>query len=44
MPLVYGGIGIAGITAALIAFLVLRKKNSRTGVAPGDPSLPSAQA
>jgi len=36
MPLVYGGIGIAGITAALIAFLVFRRKNSRAGVAPGD--------
>jgi hypothetical protein len=44
MPLVYGGIGIAGIAAALIAFLVFKRKSSRAGVAPGDTSFPSAQA
>jgi hypothetical protein len=44
MPLVYGGIGIAGIAAALIAFLVFKRKNIRAGVAPGDTSLPSEQA
>jgi hypothetical protein len=44
MPLVYGGIGIAGIAAALIAFLVFKRKSSRAGVAPVDTSLPSTQA
>ena len=44
MPLVYGGIGIAVIVAALVAFLFIRRKPSGAVVAPGDASTPATQA
>jgi hypothetical protein len=43
MPLVYGGIGIALVVAALVAFLFLRRKPSGAVVAPGDASTPAVQ-
>ena len=44
MPLVYGGIGVAAVVAALGAFLFLRRKPSGAVVAPGDASTPATQA
>jgi hypothetical protein len=38
MPLVYGGIGVAAVAAALVAFLFLRRKPSRAMTTPGDAS------
>jgi len=38
MPLVYGGIGIAVIVAALVAFLFIRRKPSGVVVAHGAAS------
>jgi len=44
MPLVYGGIGIAVVVAALVAFLFVRRKPSGAVVAPGGASTPATQA
>jgi hypothetical protein len=44
MPLVYGGIGIAGAAAALVAFLFFRRRNSGAGVAPGEAALLATRA
>jgi len=44
MPLVYGGIGVAAVIAALVAFLFLRRKPSGAVVASGDAQAPATQA
>jgi hypothetical protein len=44
MPLVYGGIGVAAIVAALVAFLFLKRKPSGAIFAPGDASPGATQA
>ena len=43
-PLLYGGVGIAAVVAALVAFLLLRRKPRGAGVAPSYPSTPATQA
>ena len=44
MPFVYGGIAVAAIVATLVAFLFMRRKPSKSVVAPGDASTPAAQS
>ena len=44
MPVVYGGIGVAAVVAALVAFLFLRRRPSGAVVAPGDAQAPATQA
>jgi len=43
MPLIYGGIGIAVVVAALVAFLFLRRRPSGAVVGLGDGSTPATQ-
>src|SRR5438093_8462845 len=44
MPVVYGGIGVAAVVAALVAFLFLRRRPNGAVVAPGEPQAPPTQA
>jgi hypothetical protein len=44
MPLVYGGIGVAAVIAALVTLLFLRRKPREAVIAPVDTSTPATQA
>jgi hypothetical protein len=43
MPLVYGGIAVAAVVAALLAFLFLKRKPSGAEIATSDAPLPATQ-
>ena len=44
MPVVYGGIGVAAVVAALVGFLLFSRKPSEAIVAHGEGSTPASQA
>ena len=43
MPLVYGGIGVGGVLAVLVAFLFLRRRPRAAVLAPADGPAPATQ-
>jgi hypothetical protein len=43
MPLVYGGIAVAAVVAALLASLFLKRKPSGAEIATSDAPLPATQ-